>query len=143
MKRFSDAVKEEAVLYATELGVTIPHTATTVKPAGCASLDTTVKTAEGVMTMRELFARHGYNEEYLKKMPDATWLEPSCQMSVLDMNGDEKDVTKLYVNGVKEVFEITFEDGTVAKLTGNHRLMTSGGWKRVDELTEDDEIVSL
>lgn len=142
MKRFSDAVKEEAVLYATELGVTIPHTATTVKPAGCASLDTTVKTAEGVMTMRELFARHGYNEEYLKKMPDATWLEPSCQMSVLDMNGDEKDVTKLYVNGVKEVFEITFEDGTVAKLTGNHRLMTNEGWKRVDELTEDDEIVS-
>lgn len=143
MKRFSDAVKDEAALYAHELGVTVPHTATTVKPAGCASLDTTVKTAEGVMTMRELFARHGYNEECLKKMPDATWLEPSCQMSVLDMNGDEKDITKLYVNGMKEVFEITFEDGTVAKLTGNHRLMTNEGWKRVDELTEDYEIVSL
>lgn len=37
MKRFSDAVKEEAVLYARELGVVVPHTATTVKPAGTTS----------------------------------------------------------------------------------------------------------
>lgn len=37
MQRFSDAVKEEAALYARELGVTVPHTATTVKPAGTTS----------------------------------------------------------------------------------------------------------
>lgn len=37
MKRFSDAVKDEAALYAAELGVTVPHTATTVKPAGTTS----------------------------------------------------------------------------------------------------------
>jgi len=37
MKRFSDAVKDEAALYARELGVTVPHTATTVKPAGTTS----------------------------------------------------------------------------------------------------------
>ena len=143
MKRFSDAVKDEAVLYAHELGVTVPHTATTVKPAGCASLDTTVKTSDGVMTMGDLFAEHGYDTDFVKSQPTATWLEPTCQMTVFDMNGDEKEVTKLYVNGVKEVFEITFEDGAVAKLTGNHKLMTDKGWKRVDELTEEDEIVSL
>lgn len=37
MERFSLAVKEESVLYAHELGVTAPHTATTVKPAGTTS----------------------------------------------------------------------------------------------------------
>lgn len=37
MKRFSDAVKNEATLYADEIGVTVPHTATTVKPAGTTS----------------------------------------------------------------------------------------------------------
>lgn len=37
MQRFSDAVKDEAALYARELGVVIPHTATTVKPAGTTS----------------------------------------------------------------------------------------------------------
>lgn len=37
MERFSLAVKEESVLYAQELGVVAPHTATTVKPAGTTS----------------------------------------------------------------------------------------------------------
>ena len=37
MQRFSEAVKHEAQLYATQLAVTVPHTATTVKPAGTTS----------------------------------------------------------------------------------------------------------
>lgn len=37
MNRFSEAVKEEAVIYSGELEVAIPHTATTVKPAGTTS----------------------------------------------------------------------------------------------------------
>jgi hypothetical protein len=37
MGRFSKAVKEEARTYATALGVTVPHTDTTVKPAGTTS----------------------------------------------------------------------------------------------------------
>jgi len=37
MSRFSQAVKQEAKIYATKLGVTIPHTDTTVKPAGTTS----------------------------------------------------------------------------------------------------------
>ena len=37
MARFSRAVKQEAKTYATKLGVTIPHTDTTVKPAGTTS----------------------------------------------------------------------------------------------------------
>ncbi len=37
MARFSCAVKDEAKTYATKLGVTVPHTDTTVKPAGTTS----------------------------------------------------------------------------------------------------------
>lgn len=37
MARFSRAVKQEAKIYATKLGVAIPHTDTTVKPAGTTS----------------------------------------------------------------------------------------------------------
>lgn len=37
MKRFSEAVKDEADTYARQLQVTVPHTATTVKPAGTTS----------------------------------------------------------------------------------------------------------
>ena len=37
LQRFSNAVKAEAQEYATELGVVVPHTSTTVKPAGTTS----------------------------------------------------------------------------------------------------------
>lgn len=144
MSRFKRAVQEEARDYALALGVTVPHTNTTIKPAGCASLDTAIKTTEGVLTMRELFAKHDVTEDDLCGMEDGTWIEPKVKTLVLDEGNAEREVTKLYLNGVKPVYEIEFEDGTVVKLTGNHKLKTvAGEWKRVDELTDADEILQF
>lgn len=43
----------------------------------------------------------------------------------------------------QEMYEIEFEDGRIIKITGNHKvLLTSGEWKRVDELKEDDDVLS-
>ena len=144
MSRFKRAVQEESRDYAECLGVVVPHTNTTIKPAGCASLDTAIKTTEGVLTMRELFAKHGVTEEALRGMENGAWIEPTVKTMVLDEGNVEREVTKLYLNGVKPVYEIEFEDGTVVKLTGNHKLKTvAGEWKRVDELTESDEILQF
>ena len=123
--------------------MTDPITVTTVKPAGCASLDTAVKTTDGVVTMRELFAQHGLNEADLLAAGDGTWFEPRTKTTVLDESDAGREVTKLYKNGVKPVYEIEFEDGYVAKLTGNHQLKTKDGWKRVDELTENDDVIQF
>lgn len=144
LSRFKRAVQQEAEAYSKELGVVVPHTNTTIKPAGCASLDTAIKTTEGVLTMRELFAKHGVTEDDLRGMEDGTWIEPKVKTLVLDEGNAEREVTKLYLNGVKPVYEIEFEDGTVVKLTGNHKLKTvAGEWKRVDELTDADEILQF
>lgn len=144
LSRFKRAVQEEARDYAAALGMAVPHTNTTIKPAGCASLDTAIKTTEGVLTMRELFAKHGVTEEALHDMENGTWIEPAVKTMVLDEGNVEREITKLYLNGVKPVYEIEFEDGTVVKLTGNHKLKTvAGEWKRVDELTESDEILQF
>ena len=144
LSRFKRAVQDEAKSYSEFLGVTVPHTNTTIKPAGCASLDTAIKTTEGVLTMRELFAKHGVTEDDLRGMEDGTWIEPKVKTLVLDEGNVEREVTKLYLNGVKPVYEIEFEDGTVVKLTGNHKLKTvAGEWKRVDELTDADEILQF
>jgi len=142
LSRFKRAIQDEAREYSQSIGVAVPHTNTTMKPAGCASLDSAIKTTEGILTMRELFAKHGVTEAALLTMQDGTWIEPTIKTMVLDEGNVEREVTKLYLNGVKPVYEIEFEDGTVVKLTGNHKLKTvSGEWKRVDELTEDDEIL--
>lgn len=142
LARFSRACVDEARSYSEKLGVAMPHTVTTMKPAGCATPDSTVKTTEGVLSLEQVFARSGYTLDALKGMDDGTWLEPKVQTLVLDENNDEKEVTKLYVNGIKPVYEIEFEDGHTVKLTGNHKLKTTAGWKRVDELTEEDEVLS-
>ena len=142
LSRFKRAVQEEAKLYSNSLGLAVPHTNTTVKPSGCASLDTAIKTTEGVLTMGELFAKHGVTE--FDGIEDDTWIKPKVKTLVLDEGNAEREVTKLYINGIKPVYEIEFEDGIVVKLTGNHKLKTtSGEWKRVDELTEADEILQF
>jgi intein/homing endonuclease len=143
MSRFSNAVVDEARLYSAELGVNMPHTVTTCKPAGCATPDTLVRTTKGVKSLQDIFTMGGYNTETTRMMASGTWLSPSHPIYVMDENNEAKEVTKLYVNGVKPVFEIAFEDGTTVKLTGNHKLKTVAGWKRVDELTTDDEVVQF
>lgn len=116
---------------------------TTVKPSGCTSLDTEIRTCRGVLTMSELFALNGISRETTESLVEGTWIEPKVDITVKDMNNQDQKITKLYYNGVRPVYEIEFEDGNVYQFTGNHKLLTVlDGWKRVDELTEDDEIVS-
>lgn len=43
-----------------------------------------------------------------------------------------------------QMFEIEMEDGSIIKITGNHKVkLTNGIYKRVDELTEDDDILNF
>lgn len=120
---------------------------TCVKPSGCTSLKTVIKTVDGGnMSMAEIFGRAGYDEEMMNGCSPGTWLDiPSEAVlpHVLDENNEPQEITNLYVNGINEVFAITFEDGNTYRFTGNHKLKTTSGWKRVDALTEEDDIISF
>lgn len=59
---------------------------------------------------------------------------------------EDKPVLKVHFNLNKgeQMYEIEMENGDVVKITGNHKVrLVSGSWKRVDELNESDEILSL
>lgn len=59
---------------------------------------------------------------------------------------EDRQVDYVYKNLSKgnQMFEIEMEDGSTIKITGNHKVkLSSGIYKRVDELTEDDDILSL
>jgi DNA polymerase-3 subunit alpha len=43
--------------------------------------------------------------------------------------------------GKKEVYRVETEDGTVLELTADHEVMTQSGYKKVEDLTEDDYLV--
>lgn len=46
-------------------------------------------------------------------------------------------------SGVKECYKITLEDGTTIEATEDHRFLTQDGYKRLDELTEEDYLISV
>ena len=57
-----------------------------------------------------------------------------------------KEVDFVYTNLSKgnQMYEIEMENGSTIKITGNHKVkLISGEYKRADQLTEDDEILSL
>ena len=142
MARFKRAVQEEAREYSKKIGVNVPHSDTTIKPAGCNSLNNEIKTNLGIISFKYLF-----NDIFsidVENMVENSWFEVDKEIKIKDKNNEEKLITKLYCNGVKEVFEIEFEDGNVYKFTGNHQLLTSNrDWVRVDELSEFDDIISF
>lgn len=55
-------------------------------------------------------------------------------------------VVKVHENLLKseteKMYELTFDDGSILKVTGNHKFLTNLGWCRADELTFDHEIIS-
>ena len=118
---------------------------TTVKPSGCRTPDSMIRTTDGNKSTYDLMALAGYNLEDFRNQ-ERVWIVPQdgkILPQVYDENNELQDITKLYVNGVTPVIEVEFEDGSKHKFTENHRLLTNTGWKRVDELTIADEIVSF
>ena len=53
------------------------------------------------------------------------------------------EVHKNLASSMKEkMYELEFDNKKIIKVTGNHKFLTTSGWKRADELTEEDEIIS-
>lgn len=140
-----DAMRQAAIdtnkEWAEKLGINQAAAITTVKPSGCTTLDTVIKTDRGLMSMAQLFAE--LSDDDLFEQNPSTWLHPKEQIFVFDENNQKQPITKLFVNGMAEVYEIEDDKGNTYKFTGNHQLKTITGWKRVDELTVNDIIVEF
>lgn len=141
LESLKDVCIKENKQWAKTIGINQSAAITCVKPSGCTTLDTSVKTEYGVKTMAELFA--DLTDINIFECHPGTWIEPKKAIRVYDENNDLQPVTRLFVNGLAEVYEVKMADGNVYKFTGNHKLKTINGWKRVDQLTEDDDIIEF
>jgi len=142
MKEAANIVKEENARVAGLIDINPAARTTTVKPEGCLTLDTKIKTTTGNKTMAEIFAELTTLNVF--EVPAGTWVIPETDMFICNENNEVERISKLYVNGISDVFEITTEDGTVVKLTGEHRLKTvDSGWKCAKDLREGDDIVCM
>lgn len=128
--------------WAEKIGVEQSTAITAVKPSGCTTLNTEVKTNRGIMSMADIFAEFSTVENIFELAP-GTWVDLNDELLVYDENNDLQKVTKLFVNGMSEVYEIEDEFGNVYKFTPNHKLKTTNGWKMVKDIQEGDDIISF
>ena len=144
LQKGAQIVKETNIKIAGILGINPAARTTTVKPSGnaCTTFNTDIKTERGIMTLAEVFNYCMSEEMDHNALLPKTYAVPKIPLKVYDENNELKDITSLYVNGFADLYEIEFEDGNVYKFTGNHKLKTLNGWKKVEDLTEEDEIIS-
>lgn len=138
MKKVAIDVNKELSL---KLGINPSVSITTTKPSGCTTLNTKIKTNEGIKSMAEIFSE--LTEENIFEKQPSSWITPSKELFVFDENNEKKKITNLFINGMSEIYEIEDENGNCFKFTGEHKLKTDVGWKRVDELSIYDNIISF
>lgn len=59
---------------------------------------------------------------------------------------ENKEVEYVYKNLSKnqQMYELEMEDGSILRITGNHKVrLKNGDWRKVEELTEDDDIINI
>jgi ribonucleoside-diphosphate reductase alpha chain len=139
MRQAASVVKTENERVATLLGIKKAARATTVKPEGCLVPETEIMTTSGPISLQSLFDMIDVDPSQVE---EKTFIPFDEKVLVLDENNQEQKITSLYVNGVSDVLDIEMEDGLVVSVTPNHKFLTTSGWRRADELTEDDEIIS-
>ncbi|NJO64680.1 MAG: hypothetical protein HC836_43040 [Richelia sp. RM2_1_2] len=142
LARFNRAVRQEAELYCKKHNLTVPHTMTTIKPAGCMDSSTVIRTDKGNLSLAEIFTQNGYDLDNYVGM-SGVWLDLKESISVYDKDNNLKPVTQLYVNGKQQTMRVEFEDGLSVDVTPNHMFLTKEkGWVRADELDGSEDIVN-
>ena len=140
MKEAANIVKAENARVCEIIGIKSATRCTTVKPEGCLSLDTKIKTKDGIKSMSEVVSI--LTSLNIFEVPFNSWIEPEQNLEIFNENNELEKVTKLYINGISPVYEIETEDGTIIKITKDHKLKTNNGWKKAEDLQEGDEIMN-
>jgi hypothetical protein len=56
----------------------------------------------------------------------------------------EKVHTNLAISSNEKMYRVTFDDGYVCEVTGNHKFkLCTGEWKRIDQITAEDELENI
>lgn len=123
------------------IGINQCARATCVKPAGCGVLETKIKTNKGDLSYKDIFLLNGYSENDIEDNI-GKFLPVNQEIYIKNQNNEDELISNLFVNGEEETFDIELEDGSIISLTGEHFVkLVNLEWKKVSELTTEDEIL--
>ncbi len=112
----------------------------------CAGKETKIVLSNGsVKSYEEIFIEQFGSMDIIENN-EPRWIDFKTPFDVRTMDGNET-VTRFWYNGVKEVYDIEMEDGTIYKMTANHKLLINRNgeqvWIRCDEMVEGDDVVNI
>lgn len=94
----------------------------------CITGDTLINTVDGYTQIKDLVGKTGF----VNTIDPVTHENIVCRFDNVVMTLEDA-----------EIIEIEFDNGEILKITENHPILTSSGWKPAGELTEDDDVVAL
>lgn len=98
-----------------------------IAPNACQSKDNKIQTSElGAITLNDFLHVGGVSVAEIEDSKEKQWVEMQHPVKVPTLKG-EKTVSRVWYNGLEEVYELEFQDGQKYKFTGNHRLLTVMG----------------
>jgi len=136
------------VQWSEKMGYPVSIKLTTIKPSGCGVISTSLKTHMGDMTYEGIFKFYDIDITNYDTGLSGVWFDLSNhtnRIKVLDKNNNKKDITKLFINGIDDVYEFTTEDNETHRFTSDHLFLInrsdSEEWVKVKDLKENDDIV--
>ena len=118
----------------------------------CMDIDTKIKTENGVMSLKEIFALTGRDIEkdlleMNRSMDGGKWFKLDKPINVYTLAG-LKPLTDVWLNGVANYIEIELENGDVMRVTHHHKFLVRAengktSWKMAIDLNENDDIVNV
>ena len=146
LEELLEDLRDEAVktnkLWAAKLNIPVSAAITCVKPSGCFVKTQKIKTTIGDMSFDEIFKLNGIDLDD-KKQEHREWYDVSVDLTVYDENNEEQKITKLFVNGIENTVVLTLENGEKIECTPNHKFkLFDDTWKKAEDLTENDEIMT-
>ena len=145
-RRGAEAVKAKNREIAAIIGINRAARCTAVKPAGCLLPSTAVKTNRGPMTIEQIFKLNGsgsvIDTAKTTNLQDI-WIpvENTMDVSVINENGENENISKLYINGMSEVYDVQLSDGTTVTGTASHKFkLKDGSWRSIGELLDSADV---
>ncbi len=100
-------------------------------------------------TIKELAELWHYGRKHQQTIADANYMKRQIsarKIQILDTNTNRvisSNITDIYINGHKEVYEIKTVTGETIKATKDHLFWTNFGWKKVAEFTTETQLCRI
>ncbi|MBE3558829.1 MAG: hypothetical protein IMW89_06340 [Ktedonobacteraceae bacterium] len=114
----------------------------------CVTGDTLIYTEQGLIPAAEL-AESGLpvtvvsQDVTIKDLALAGHVASESQTTVISSTTQMRQASHVFPTGVKPVFRLQTKEGYTVRLTSDHRVLTSKGWKAAEELVTGEKIVLL